>query len=138
MKRAFKNLILFIIFGVIYFALECIWKGEASHWTMYVLGGLVGVLIGGINETLNWDMPLWQQSLIGMSIATICEAAGGLLLNVYLHLNIWHYNVLAFFQGQCSVPFCLIWLALSLVCILLDDFLRWKLFGEEKPHYKWR
>jgi len=73
-----------------------------------------------------------------MTIAVIGEAITGLIVNIILNLNIWHYNVLAFFFGQCSVPFALIWYVLAGVCIILDDLIRWKWFGEEKPHYIWR
>jgi hypothetical protein len=59
MKRLFKNFILFLIFGAIYYMLECIWKGGLTHWTMFVLGGLVGILIGDINEKVEWDMPFF-------------------------------------------------------------------------------
>lgn len=138
MKRFLKDFILFLIFGAIYFCLECVWRGHLTHWTMLILGGLVGVLIGGINEKIEWDMPLFQQSTIGMGIAIFSEAVVGIILNIFLQLNIWHYTKLAFFWNQCSLPFCIIWFVLAIVCILLDDFLRWKLFGEEKPHYRLR
>lgn len=138
MKRFLKNLILFLIFGAIYFGLECIWRGHLTHWTMFILGGLVGVLIGGINERIEWDMPFFQQSTIGMGVAIFSEAVAGIILNIFLQLNIWHYTKLAFFWNQCSLPFCIIWFILAMVCIVLDDFLRWKLFGEEKPHYRLR
>ena len=66
-----------------------------------------------------------------MIIATIGEGITGLIVNVLLNLNVWHYNVLPFFWGQCSVPFCLAWYGLSGVCIIIDDYIRWKWFGEE-------
>jgi len=59
MKRLLKDAIIFIIFGAIYFGLECLWKGHATHWTMFLLGGLVGMLIGNINEKISWDMPIF-------------------------------------------------------------------------------
>lgn len=138
MKHFLKNLILFLIFGAIYFCLECAWRGHLTHWTMFILGGLVGVLIGGINERIEWNMPFFQQSTIGMGVAIFSEAVAGIVLNIFLQLNIWHYTKLAFFWNQCSLPFCIIWFILAMVCIVLDDFLRWKLFGEEKPHYRLR
>lgn len=138
MKRIFKDLILFVIFGAIYFGLECIWKGAATHWTMFLVGGLMGVLIGGINEKIGWDMPVFQQCTIGMGVAIFCEAAVGIVLNILLGLDVWHYTKMAFFWNQCSLPFCVIWFVLGSICIFLDDWLRWKLFGEEKPHYKLR
>lgn len=138
MKRFLKDFILFLIFGAIYFCLECAWRGHLTHWTMFILGGLVGVLIGGINERIEWDMPFFQQCTIGMGVAIFSEAVAGIVLNILLQLNIWHYTKLAFFWNQCSLPFCIIWFVLATVCIVLDDFLRWKLFGEEKPHYRLR
>ena len=138
MKRFLKDFILFLIFGAIYFCLEYVWRGHLTHWSMFILGGLVGVLIGGINETIEWDMPFFQQCTIGMGVAIFSEAVAGIVLNILLQLNIWHYTKLAFFWNQCSLPFCIIWFVLAAVCIVLDDFLIWKLFGEEKPHYRLR
>ena len=102
---------------------------------MFVLAGMIGVLIGSINEKIEWEMPFIKQCFIGMIIATIGEFITGLIINIILGLNVWHYNVLAFGLGQCSVIFCAIWFLLSGVCILLDDWIRWKWFGEEKPVY---
>lgn len=135
MKTLFKNIILFILFGVLYFGIECVWKGYVTHWSMFVLAGIVGVLIGGINEYIPWDMSFWQQCSIGMIIATVGEAITGLIVNVWLGLNVWHYNIMPFFWGQCSVPFMFAWFILSGICILLDDIIRWKWFGEEEPKY---
>lgn len=133
--KLIKSLILFLVFGAIYFLIECIWKGHISHWSMFVLAGFVGTAIGGINEYIPWEVPFWQQCGIGMIIATIGEGITGLICNVWLNLNVWHYTQLTFFWGQCSIWFCLAWFALSAFCIWLDDWLRWKWFGEDYPHY---
>ena len=138
MNRAKKTSLLFLIFGLIYFLIECLWKQHLTHWSMFILGGMVGVLIGGINEVFDWDMPFYQQCLAGASIAVIAEGITGIVVNVWLGLNLWHYNVLPYFLGQCSIPFTIAWFALAGVAILIDDWLRWKLFGEQKPHYVWR
>ena len=36
------------------------------------------------------------------------------------------------------LPFTVAWYILSLLAIVLDDHLRYWIFGEEKPRYKWR
>ena len=90
MKRFLKDFILFLIFGAIYFCLEYVWRGHLTHWSMFILGGLVGVLIGSINETIEWDMPFFQQCTIGMGVAIFSEAVAGIVLNILLQLNIWH------------------------------------------------
>jgi len=104
---------------------------------MFVLAGFIGVCIGRINEDIPWEMSFWRQCMIGMIIATFAEGLSGIVLNVWLHLNIWNYSntPLRFFFGQCCIPFCLAWYALSGICIILDDYLRWRFFGEECPRY---
>lgn len=134
--KLLKSLVLFIVFGAIYFLIECIWKGHLTHWSMFILAGIVGVLIGGINEYIPWEMPFWQQCGIGMIIATLGEGITGLIVNVWLRLNVWHYNILSFFWGQCSVLFCIAWFFLAGLCIVIDDWARYKWFGEEYPYYK--
>lgn len=135
MKTLLKNIILFIVFGAIYFGLECLYKGHITHWSMFILAGFIGVFIGGLNEYFSWEMPFIKQCFIGMLAATIGEFITGVIVNIIFELNVWHYNILAFGWGQCSLIFCLIWFFLSGICIILDDLIRWKLFGEEKPIY---
>jgi hypothetical protein len=54
-----KNIVLFMVFGAIYFMIECAWKGRITHWSMFVLAGFIGVMIGSINEYIPWKMPFW-------------------------------------------------------------------------------
>jgi len=72
-----------------------------------------------------------------MMLVTLAEGISGLILNVWLKLNIWDYSntPCKFFFDQCSIPFSFAWYFLSGICILIDDTIRWVLFGEEKPHY---
>ena len=91
-KKFGKAAILFLIFGFIYFIIETIWKGHLTHWSMFIVAGIAGILIGSINEYIPWEMPFWQQCVIGMIIATILEGCSGLILNVWLNLNIWDYS----------------------------------------------
>lgn len=105
--------------------------------SMFIVGGICFVLIGLINEYLSFDTPLWKQQLIAAVIVTLIEFFSGLILNVWLHMNIWDYSSLPFnLLGQICLEYSLMWILLSLPAILLDDWLRWWLFGEEKPHYK--
>ena len=56
--RWVKALALMGIGGAIYAVIELIWRGH-THWTMALLGGLLFVLIGAINEYIPWRIPLW-------------------------------------------------------------------------------
>ena len=134
--RAIKALVLWGIGGLIYICCELIFRGY-SHWTMFLVGGICFLCIGAINELIPWEMPIWQQAIIGAAIVTAIEFISGCIINIWLGWEVWDYsdmplNVL----GQVCLPFTAIWFFLSLVAIILDDCLRYWLFGEEKPHYK--
>lgn len=136
LKIIFKLFILFIIGAFTYMGIEIAFRGF-THWTMGVVGGLCFILIGGLNEFYGWDMPFWKQCLIGTAIVTGLELAAGLLLNKVLGLGIWDYSAMPFnFMGQICLPFSVAWCFLSGVAVVVDDWLRYFLFHEEKPHYK--
>ncbi len=136
MKRIIKSFILMLIGGSIYYSLEVLFRGH-SHWTMALLGGLCFICIGAINIFFSWDMPLWKQVLIGAVIITVIEFIAGLILNIWLKLNIWDYsNMPLNVMGQICLPFMALWFFLSIVAVILDDYLRYWLFGEEKPRYR--
>ena len=130
-----KFLILFVFGGVIYFLIEILWRGY-SHWTMFLLGGLCFVIVGAINNFIPWKMKFEKQMAIGAIIITILEFIVGVVVNLILKWNIWDYSMLPFnILGQICLPFSLIWFLLSGVIIIVDDYLRYKLFKEDKPKY---
>lgn len=131
-----KHLILGTIGGLIYVLLELIWRGY-SHWTMFLLGGTCFVLLGLINEILDWDTPLTLQMLIGCTVITVLEFITGCVVNLWLGWNVWDYSDLKFnILGQISLFSSIGWYFISFVGITLDDWLRYRLFGEKKPRYK--
>ena len=138
MKRYHKEIILGFIGGLLYIIIELIWRGY-SHWTMFVLGGICFVFLGRINELISWNMPLWQQALIGTAIITGLEFITGCIVNLWLGWNVWDYSNVPFnVLGQICLPYILLWIPISLTGIFLDDYLRHWIFKEEKPHYCWR
>lgn len=136
MKPLLKHAALALTGGCLYYAVELLWRGH-SHWTMAVLGGVCFVLIGGLNNWLPWDMSLLAQGAAGAAIVTGAELAAGIILNVWLKLDIWDYSDLPFnLWGQICLPFSLAWVLLAVVAVVLDDWLRYWWFGEERPHYR--
>ena len=134
--RALRPLVLIGIGGMLYVLIEILFRGH-SHWTMFCVGGLCFWLIGLINEMIPWEMPLWKQCIIGATIVTAVEFLSGCVINLWLGWNIWDYSDMPFnLIGQICLPFSIAWVGLALVAIILDDYLRYWLFGEEKPHYK--
>jgi uncharacterized membrane protein len=135
LKEWFKAAVLFLIGGGLYFCLEILFRGY-SHWTMIICGGLCFVLIGCLNEYMDFDMSLVSQMFHSTLVVTSVEFIFGLVLNCFLGLDIWDYsNMPGNILGQICPQFMLLWFFLSAVAIVLDDVIRWKLFGEEKPHY---
>ena len=118
-----KNIIIFLIFGISYYLLEILWRGY-SHWTMIIVGGLCGLLIGLINE-ITPKMNTVLQMLLGSVIVTIIEFVTGYIINIKLDLNIWDYSNLKFnILGQVSLLFSMLWFFLSYIVIKLDDYIR--------------
>lgn len=134
-KLAFKYLVLLLIGGMIYVLIELLFRGR-SHFTMFILGGVCFVSVGLINEVLPWNTPFQLQMLLGGSIITVLEFISGCILNLYFGLGIWDYsNQPGNILGQICPLFSLLWVFLSGLAIVLDDYLRYRLFNEEKPHY---
>lgn len=135
-KQGVKYLILFLIGGSLYFTIEILFRGH-SHWTMFVLGGMCFILLGVLNE-IKPELSLCKQMVIGTVIITFLEFIAGCILNLWLGLGIWNYsNMPLNILGQVCLPFCLAWFGLSAVAVVLDDCLRYVLFQEELPEYKW-
>ena len=130
MKKTMMSSILFFIYGFMYYIIEVLYRGY-SHWSMFFLGGLCGVIIGLLNEK-NKTISVLKQGIYGALIVTILEFIIGYIVNILLGWNIWDYSNVPFnFLGQICLPFTIIWFILSIVCVYLDDFLREKLFKSE-------
>ncbi len=67
---------------------------------------------------------------------TAAELACGCVVNLWMGLGVWDYaNMPLNLLGQVCLVYTLLWIPLSVVGIVLDDVLRWKLYEEEKPRY---
>ena len=120
-----KEIIIGIFFVFLYLGIELLYRGH-THYSMFIVGGICGVLIGLINDNTP-DMPLLPQCVLGAVIITIIELLTGLFLNVYLGLNVWDYSNQPFnFMGQICPQFCIIWCILSILVIRIDDWLKEK------------
>ena len=121
--------------GFVYYCVELLYRGY-SHPSMFIAGGIAFLLVGGLNNYLPWHLGFVWQCAIGGIIITIVELIAGLIINVWLGLNVWDYSEMRFnLWGQIVPIFTFAWMLLSALAIWLDDFLRWKLYGEERPTY---
>lgn len=140
-RRLSKYGVLFIIGAVLYFETELNWRyfnGTLPvHWSMPLLGAVLFILIGGLNNWLPWEMPFLLQCLIGAATVTAAEFVSGCILNLWLGWNVWDYSdIPGNLLGQICPAFFAAWIVVSAAAIVVDDWLRYKLYGEEKPHYK--
>ena len=135
MNKAIKYLVLGWIGGAVYVIMEMAFRGR-SHWTMFILGAICFVLLGLINEILPWSTPIEIQAIVGSCIITTCEFITGCIVNLCLGWNIWDYSNMPFnILGQICLPFTILWFFISILAIVLDDWIRYIMFDEEKPHY---
>lgn len=142
MKKYFESFIeylfLLILGGSIYYGIEILYRGY-SHLSMILVGGLCFIEIGLINEVLSWNMKFWKQVLIGDILVLITEFVSGIILNIWLCLNVWDYSNLPFnLLGQICLPFAIMWLPIVAVAIVLDDWVKYILGKGDKPKYTWK
>jgi uncharacterized membrane protein len=106
------------------------WNGGKlfkANFSMGILGGIVVVILGYINEIKPLrKLPFWIHCIIGALIVTGLEWITGQIVNIHLCWHVWDYKhlILSTPDGQINLFFSLIWLALSPVCFWLDDNLR--------------
>ena len=137
-KIFIKYLILFLLGGYVYYGIEILWRGY-SHYSMIICGGICFIYAGLQNEQVEWDYPFWKQVLRVEAFILSAEFITGCIVNLWLGLDVWDYSDLpGNILGQTCPQFALLFLPLSAIAIVVDDFIRWKWFGEEKPRYKWR
>lgn len=135
-KLLLKYLFLFHFGGGTYTTIELLFRNE-TYIQMYVLGGICFVICGLLNEKFSWDFGLVWQVLIGTAIVTALEFLTGMIFNVWLGMEMWSYSNLPLnLYGQIAPLFIALWMPIVLLAIILDDVIRYRFFGEEKPRYK--
>lgn len=138
MESYLKYAFLCLFGGALYYIVEVIFRGY-SHWSMAILGGICFLYAGIQNEFTDRDKPLLLQILQVEMFVLIGEFITGCIVNLWLGWHVWDYSNMPFnLLGQICLPFALLFLPLCLFAIVLDDYIRYWLFYEEKPRYRWR
>ena len=77
-------------------------------------------------------------SLIGgMAVGSIIEYVLSWAQEALFGSTSWDYSSMPMnLLGQICLPFSLLWILVGIIAVVVDDYLRYWLFGEEKPHYK--
>ena len=131
-----KAAVIFMAGGFIYGAIEILYRGH-THPSMFVLGGLSLLWVGGLNSFFGKNPPLLLQMAAGSVIITLGEFVCGVVVNLWLGMDVWDYSKMPFnIMGQVCLLFVFIWFFLSLPAILIEDYMRSGMFGEPKRVYK--
>lgn len=135
------SILLWFWAGGVYFFAEVIWKTaqgspETISWTMFALAIILAIPMERFGAELPWEMPLITQAGISALAVIATEFVAGLILNVALGLGIWDYsNMPGNIMGQICPQFALLWFVVSIIGIVLMDWMRYAVEGGEKPHY---
>lgn len=122
--------------GAAYVVIETLFRGY-SHPSMFVVGGLCGVLVGAINQNPRfYRAPVIVQSVIGAVIVLAVEFISGCVLNLWLGLGVWDYsnqpgNVL----GQICPAFGLLWFFIMPLAIWAEDTTRYLIWAYDCAVY---
>lgn len=137
MQTFSKYLFLGSVGGAIYYFFEILFRGY-SHWTMFLLGSICFLFCGIQNKGNRYVEPLWRQVLECDIFVVSCEFITGIIVNKLLGWNVWDYSHVPLnLWGQICLPFAALFAVLCLFGILLDEWLRYALFGEGKrPSHK--
>ena len=111
--HAYEYGIMFLLGCFIYSLLEIAARGY-THWTMTLLGGIVGMLLYRLHGTAPRHT-LLLQALSGAFIITALEMVVGVMDNLVLQWHVWSYREMPWnVYGQICLPFSVLWF---LVCI---------------------
>ena len=104
---------------------------------MFLLGGICFLFAGFQNEYIEWEYPLWKQILRVDIFIVVAEFLVGCIVNLWLGWDVWDYSDIPLnLLGQICLLFAFLWIPISAIAIIFDDYVRYWFFEEEKPRYK--
>ncbi|MDD3261314.1 MAG: hypothetical protein PHU79_05280 [Oscillospiraceae bacterium] len=135
-NKMLEYLGMWLLGGGCYCLLEAAWRGW-THWTMFLAGGTLFLLIGLEHGPKDRERSLAGRGMLAGLTITAGEFLTGCVVNLWLHMGVWDYSAQPYnLLGQVSLLASLGWCAVGLLAVLFYDMLVWRLFGEERPHYK--
>ena len=125
----------FLLGAFVYSLLEIVCRGY-THWTMTLTGGTAAVGLYLLHAAAP-PKTLLLQCLCGALLITALEFTVGVADNLVMGWNVWDYSGLpGNLLGQICPQYFVLWLPVALVGIVLDDWIRYLKFREERPHYR--
>lgn len=132
-----RQTVLFITGFCVYITMEVCYRGY-SYPLMGVCGGIILLLIDKINDEISWDADILLQGITGALIATAFELVIGTICLYCDFPLMWDYSDMPLnLNGVICLPYSLIWIAISILGILLADAINYYVFGVMPvPYYK--
>ena len=119
-----QSAVIFLTGGFVYGAIELIYRGH-THPSMFVLGGICLLWVGGLDSFFRIRLPLRVQVILGGMLITAAEFMFGLVYNIWLGMKVWDYSRLPLnIMGQVCPLFFFAWVALSLPAIMAENMIR--------------
>lgn len=136
MSKTGKCVFMFIFGFMAYITIECLFRGY-SFPAMGLCGGIVFVLLDKINDKISWDIDILVQGMMGSVLITFLEFIIGEMSLRGLIQPMWNYTNLPLnHKGIICLPFSLIWIVLSVVAIVVADWLNYYIFNDDViPYY---
>lgn len=137
------SVLLWFFGGTLYFFIEVVYKTIGGHperisWTMLVVALILTIPVERCGAELPWNCPLWLQAMACAALVTIVELLSGIIINVWLQMDVWDYTgIPGNIMGQICPQYSATWYGLCIIFIPAFDWLRWAVEGGEKPHYSW-
>lgn len=147
-----NKVIHFLVFGSLYMNLEILsraYNGDmigfegitrfsAMGFTsiyMGILAGLLALIIESLTENNKFmKLKTYQEVLLGGTLITLAELISGIILNIWLGLNIWNYTSQFNFLGQIELGNTILWfLVLTPLILWLDSYITYYLYDEDQP-----
>lgn len=128
MSKMGKCFFMFIFGFMGYITIECCFRGY-SFPAMGLCGGLVFVLLDKINNEISWDTDILIQGIMGSALITFLELIIGEMTLHGLIQPMWNYaNLPLNYKGIICLPFSIIWICLSIVAIVVADYINYYIF----------
>ena len=130
-----KSIVLWCTGGILYYYMEILFRGY-SHISMIICGGVCFLLVGNmgqmiINHNGSNIKTILTIMICGTFIITSAEFVTGLLVNIYMGMDVWDYSEMRYnLMGQICPFFSLLWSFVSLPCVYLSGIIRKYIFEE--------
>lgn len=118
LKKGLKWATIYFSGGALYGAIEVIVRRN-THISMLLLGGLCLVILIKIAQG---KAPRFFKCVLGALIITLLEFVTGVIVNIWMQLNVWDYSDRFLnIYGQICPKFTVYWFLLSFVVFYLYD-----------------